>query len=188
MKKKVIICTILLSLTAIFFTDCERRSEFRWGIKVGDLTYNENAIFLGNEELTLLSEVSANSLIFNGTKGALKSVTNNSILIISVSEKTPYGLLRKVVSIKANGSGLEFTTIDASLPETIKEGEIKFKKVLSETEFSLKSKIDGVLAKGLEKSFDGLAVTMNELIISELLTSSPKNKYFLAYCRKQEKR
>lgn len=165
MKRIVVISTILLSTAATLFTDCERRSEFRWGIKVGDITYNENAIFLGTQELALLSEVSANSLIFSSNAGALKSVTKNSILIIGVSDKTPYGLLRKVVSLKSNESGLEFTTADALLTEAIKEGRIEFKKVLSETEFSLKSKIDGVLAKGPEKSFDGLAVTMDDFMI-----------------------
>ena len=165
MKKIFLYSIILLSLTAILSIDCERRSEFRWGIKVGGITFNENSLFLGTDELALLTEASADRLVFSGNKGALKTVTKNSLLIIGVSDKTPYGLLRKVVTIKTDGSALEIATTDASLPEVIKEGIIEFKKVLSEKDFYLKSKIDGVLAKGPEKSFDGLAVTLNEIMI-----------------------
>jgi len=164
-KKTVFISIIILSLTAILSTDCEKRSEFRWGIKVGEITFNENSLFLGMEELALLTDVSADRLKFDCNKGALKTVVKNSLLVIGVSDKTPYGLLRKVVSVKSDGSALEIATSDATLAEAIKEGSIEFKKVLSEKDFYLKSKIDGVLAKGPEKSFDGLAVTMNEITV-----------------------
>jgi hypothetical protein len=84
---------------------------------------------------------------------------------MGVSEKTPYGLLRKVNSIQNNGTDIVLTTSDAVLSDAVKEGTIKLQEKLLEKDFKLKSKVGGVLVKGPDKSFDGLAVTLDNLEI-----------------------
>ncbi len=144
------------------FSACRKMDPFSFGIKVGNLIYVNETVFLGSDELDLLKEINDNTMIFSSQEGALKSVSKTSILVIGVSDKTPYGSLRKVVSISSDGDDFKITTTDALLTDAVKEGTINFKKTLSEKDFSLNSKIDGILAKSPNKSFDGIAVTLNE--------------------------
>ena len=54
------------------------------------------------------------------------------------------------------------TTTDAPLTDAVKEGTIVLQEELLEKNFTLKSKVDGVALKGANKSFDGLAVTLDK--------------------------
>jgi hypothetical protein len=151
----------LLSFVTLFVTDCER-GEFTWGKKIGDIVYSGNVVLMGNEELKSLTEVTVNGLVFSDKTGQLDNITTKSILVMGVSAKTPYGLLRRVSNIQAAGAGLVITTTEASLTDAIKEGTIQLHAKLLEKEFTLKSKAAGVLVKGSDKSFDGLAVTLDK--------------------------
>jgi hypothetical protein len=162
MHRKNIVTICVLTLFFFLQAGC-KRDEFTWGTKIGDITYSGNAVLLGDEELSLIKEVTDNEIIFTEKKGALKNITSKSILVMGVSEKTPYGLLRRVNSLETNGTELVISTTPAQLDEAIKEGIIKFKKKLLEKDFKIKSKIEGVLVKGPNKSFDGLALTMENL-------------------------
>ena len=84
---------------------------------------------------------------------------------MGASDMLPYGSLRKVVSMQANGSEMILNTTNASLNEAIKEGTVNLHRKLSEKDFRLKTKTDGVLVDGPSKSFDGLAVTLDNLEI-----------------------
>jgi hypothetical protein len=86
---------------------------------------------------------------------------------VGVSERTPYGLLRRVTNVQSAGAGLVLTTSDATLSDAVKEGTIKLHAVLHEKDFTLKSKTPGVVVKGPDKSFNGLAVTLDNLEVSE---------------------
>ena len=162
MHRKNIVTICVLTLFFFLQAGCER-GEFTWGKKIGDITYSGNAILLGSDELKLIKEVTDNEIIFTKKEGALKNITSKSILVMGVSEKTPYGLLRRVNSLETNGTDLVISTTDVQLDEAIKEGTIKFQKKLLEKDFKIKSKIEGGLVKGLNKSFDGLALTMENL-------------------------
>ncbi len=159
MSRKYWVSVTILIIIMILPPGCER-DEFTWGTKVGNITYSGNVVFLGTEELSMLKEVTANGIVFNGSGGTIENITGNSILVMGVSEKTPYGSLRKVSNIQVNGTEVLITTTDALLEEAVKEGTIELQKKLLETDFKLKSKVDGVLVKGPEKAFDGLAVTL----------------------------
>ena len=56
--------------------------------------------------------------------------------------------------------------------DAVKEGTIKLQIKLLEKDFNLKSKVEGVLVKGPDKSFDGLAVTLDNL---EIFKDGTKN-------------
>ncbi len=154
----------ILIITMIFLAGC-KREEFLWGKKIGDITYTGNIVFLGAAELASLKEITDNGLVFGDQTGEIARITDKSILVMGVSEKTPSGSLRKVNSINVNGTEVTITSSDALLTDVVKEGTIKLHEKLLERDFKLKSKVNGVLVKGPDKSFDGLAVTLDNLEI-----------------------
>lgn len=170
MKMKYILPICVWIIITILLTGC-RKEEFNWGENVGNITYSGNVVFLGDKELASLKEVTANRMTFTDRAGELEKITEMSILVVGVSQKTPYGLLRKVNSIQTSGNENVITTTDALLADAIKEGTIRFQKKLLEKDFRLKSKTDGVIVKGQDKSFDGLAVTLDNF---EIFTNGTK--------------
>lgn len=164
MKTKYFIPACVVIISCLLAQGCER-DEFRWGTEVGNITYSGNVIFIGSVELGLLKEVTSERMIFSGRAGEIENITDRSILVVGVSEKTPYGLLRKVNGIQENGNDIIIITSDAVLSNAVKEGTIRFNRKLLEKDFTLKSKVEGVLVKGPDKSFDGLAVTLEDFEI-----------------------
>jgi hypothetical protein len=167
MKRKHLITGILMLTIIVNFPCCDR-DEFSWGTKVGNLVYSGNVIFLGSRELDLIKEISEDGIVFKEKAGEIGKINLGSILVMGVSEKTPYGSLRKVTYNGMNGSEVIVNTSFAKLTEAIKEGTIRIERKLLEKDFSLKSKVDGVLVTGPDKAFDGLAVTLDHL---EMLNS-----------------
>jgi len=143
----------------ILLTGC-RREEFIWGTKVGDLTYSEEVVLLGNDEIEMLSVVADNEIVFGGTTAGIDKLTDLNFLVAGITEMTPFGLLRKITGIRNDGTAIIITTTDAVLTDIIKEGIITLQMKLQEKNFTLKSKMDGVLVTGPGKAFEGLAVTL----------------------------
>ena len=137
-----------------------KREEFVYGTKVGDIIYSEDVMLLGEEEILVLSGVSENEIVFSGTTTKLDKHTDLNYLVAGITEKTPYGLLRKITGIRNDGTAIILTTTDAVLTDIIKEGVISLQMKLQEKNFTLKSKMDGVLVTGPNKAFEGLAVTL----------------------------
>lgn len=164
MNSKCICYVISLTINLLFAPGC-KRDEFNWGEKIGDLTYSGNVVFIGSEELALLKEINSSRMVFTNKTPGMEKISNMSILVAGVSEKTPFGSLRKVNSIQNNGSEIILYTSEANLADAIKEGTIRFHAQLLEKDFELKSKVDGVLVTVADKSFDGLAVTLDDLEI-----------------------
>jgi hypothetical protein len=111
----------------------------------------------------LIQDITDNSITFSSKSGEIEKISEKSILVIGVSEKTPFGALRKVNTITANGNGVILTTTDAELADAIKDGTISFQQKLLEKDFRLKSLAEGVYVQGPAKSFDGLAVTLDSV-------------------------
>jgi hypothetical protein len=141
------------------------KEEFNWGQEIGDITYSGNAVILGVDELALIKEITPDKVIFSKSSSEIEKITDMSVLVIGISEKTPYGSLRNVNSIQTNGTEVVINTSDAQLTDAVKEGTIVLQEKLLEKNFTLKSKVDGVALKGANKSFDGLAVTLDNFEI-----------------------
>lgn len=155
-RNVLIIVTILILISNV---DC-RRDEFIWGTKIGDLTYSEEVILLGRDELELLTDVTDDQMVFSSTSEVLDMVTNLNIVVAGITEKTPYGLMRKITAVNKSSNSVTLATTDAMLTDIIKEGILTFRVKLKEEDFTLDSKMDGVLVTGDDKAFDGLAVTL----------------------------
>jgi hypothetical protein len=166
MKGVFKILWLVLFVFVIISINCRR--TFNWepsGQQIGEIEYAANTVFLHIEDLMLLEEVTDNALVFSGQSDNLTKIEEGDILLLGVSDNTPYGLLRKVESVQNNGTGFEFKTSHADLTDAIISGTISFSRKLVEKDFTLISKSAGVLAKGQDKSFDGLAVTMDKFEI-----------------------
>jgi len=159
MLRKYILSSGFLIIIMIITDSC-KREEFVWGTRVGNLTYSEEVILLGAKEMGLISGVSTNQIVFSGSSDKLDKLSDLNIIVSGITEKTPYGLLRKVTGIQTSGTSVTVSTTDAILTDIIKEGNIHLQIKLLEKNFSLKSKMDGVLVAGPGKAFDGLAVTL----------------------------
>ena len=159
MGRKYFLPVCVLFMICILIEGC-KREEFVWGTKVGDITYSEDVMLLGEEEILVLSGVSENEIVFSGTTTKLDKHTDLNYLVAGITEKTPYGLLRKITGIRNDGTTIILTTTDAVLTDIIKEGVIALQMKLQEKNFTLKSKMDGVLVTGPNKAFEGLAVTL----------------------------
>jgi len=108
----------------------------------------------------VLSDVSANEIVFSSTTTELDKLSDLNYLVAGITEKTPYGLLRTITGITNDGTAIILTTTDAVLTDIIKEGVIALQLKLQEKNFTLKSKMDGVLVSGPNKAFEGLAITL----------------------------
>ncbi|NLK54694.1 MAG: hypothetical protein GX293_07520, partial [Bacteroidales bacterium] len=153
---------LLLLITAIFLiSGSSCREDFLWGTRVGDLTYSGEVKLLGAQEMSLLSEVTDNGMVFSASNAELAELNNQSIIVAGVSEITPSGLIRRVTGIRTEESSLILETAEATLTDVVKEGVITLKLKLLERNFSLRSRMDGVLVTGSGKAFEGLAVTLD---------------------------
>ena len=117
-------------------------------------------MLLGEEEIKVLSDVSENEIVFSGTTTELDKLADLNYLVAGITEKTPYGLLRKITGITNDGTAIILTTTDAVLTDIVKEGVITLQMKLQEKNFTLKTKMDGVIVTGPNKAFEGLAVTL----------------------------
>lgn len=160
MRRKYILTVSVLTMIMIFLAGC-KREKFIWGTKIGDITYSEEVILLGAGELDILSEVTDNEIVFSATTAEIGKLSDINFIVAGITEKTPYGLLRKVTGVQNDGTSVTIATSDATLTDIIKEGTVVLKMKLLEKDFKLKSKMDGVLVSGPGKAFDGLAVTLD---------------------------
>jgi len=159
MLRKFILSAGFMIILMILADSC-KREDFIWGTRVGDLTYSEEVVLLGAEDIGLISEVTANQVVFSASSAEIEKLSELNIIVSGISEKTPYGLLRKVTGIQNSGTMVTVSTTDAILTDIIKEGNIHLQAKLLEKDFSLKSKMNGVLVTGPGKAFEGLAVTL----------------------------
>jgi len=161
MRLKNILSVFILALILISGSGCNRE-DFIWGTRVGNLTYSDEVVMLGSEEMNLLSEVTDNELVFSLANAELEKLSSRNIIVAGASGITPYGLLRKITGVLNEETSFTLETADATLTDIIKEGVINFKVKLLEKDFSVRSKMDGVLVTGPGKAFDGLAVTLDD--------------------------
>jgi len=159
-RLKNILLVLIPGLVLILCNSC-KREDFMWGTRVGNLTYSDHVVFLGEHEMNLLSEVTDNSIVFSASNAELEKLGNQSIIVAGVSENTPSGLTRRITGIRKEDATLLLETTEATLGDIVKEGVINLKVKLLEKDFSVRSRMAGVLIAGPGKAFDGLAVTLD---------------------------
>ena len=94
-----------------------------------DATLSANAKAVDAATMQNLSSTSGGTLIFDGTTPYIDALKPGDVIMGGVTATTPYGLLRKVTTVTANGSRITVETAPASLEDVIENGEF----VLDET-------------------------------------------------------
>jgi len=89
----------------------------------GSTTIPESTKVLDETTLNYLSGASVNSstLVFENTTDQLSSLSVGDVIVSGVSEATPYGLLRKVTNIVADGNQMTVETVAATLEDAIQD-------------------------------------------------------------------
>ncbi|MBU4386586.1 MAG: hypothetical protein KKH73_06275, partial [Actinobacteria bacterium] len=102
-------------------------------------------------------------LTFKKSTGQLDSVSKGDVLVCGVTDKTPYGLLRKVTSKKAQGGKVIVETEDGFLEETVKRGTLTVEQKLTPADLvSASALVDGVHIEDGGKSGGGLKFTISK--------------------------
>ncbi len=106
-----------------------------------------NAKAMDEATVNCLTSISADGsvLIFNCITPYLQALQSGDVIIIGVTEATPYGLLRKVMNVTIEGSQVTVETTQATLEDAFEEGEIIISKALTASD--IKSFVP--LAKGV---------------------------------------
>jgi hypothetical protein len=88
------------------------------------------------ETASALSAVSADgsTLTFSGTTTQLSGLEPGDVLCLGVSDLTPNGLLRSVISVEESGGDVIVTTEQATLEEAVQEGHLGFSGTLDSGE------------------------------------------------------
>lgn len=148
----------------IFLNGCKKKDEPE-PIKVGDLYYKSGSNFLETTQLNSLQSITINKLIF--TKNDFtRNLNVNEILVIGVSDKTPYGALRKIVSKTENSGKIEITTTNARLNDILISGRISLNTRLLQQDFTVNYAAEGVLTNNQGKSFEGVSITLKDMDIA----------------------
>ena len=118
---------------------------------------------LTDETLGELESVSQDGVLtFKKSNSQLESIVTGDVLICGKSDKTPYGLLRKVTSKKTEGRKLLINTEQASLEETVKEGTLTVEKALNASNVqSMTPLVKGVRLEK-EKGGSGLQIVVSK--------------------------
>ena len=94
-------------------------------------TLSPNAKAIDAATTQNLSSTSGGTLIFDGTTPYLDALKSGDVIMGGVTATTPYGLLRKVTTVTANGSRITVETAPASLEDVIENGEFIINEALT---------------------------------------------------------
>ena len=141
MKLKPFRPFIILLLLTLFAVSC-KKDEPKPAEPSTEIEIADNVKVLSENMIAHLGEVDTNTftLVFSDVPANETQPALGDILAAGVSEKTPYGLLRKITAISKNNNTITCQTTIAQLDEVILKGKIELKK-----EKMLPSKVKRIL-------------------------------------------
>ena len=164
--------TFLLLIATLFsFTNCQRE-EFQFDRRkqeniVGTIVIPGTTHIIQKEDLeSELQNYQDGKLTLSGSGTLLSDVRQDDVLMIGVSDKTPYGALRKVNDIENNGDNTIITTSPATLEDAIKEGSVSFSTSLTAEDIQSTTFKDGVSIKK-SRSLDGIVFDLDNVTLFE---------------------
>ncbi|WP_158510569.1 fibronectin type III domain-containing protein [Actinoplanes friuliensis] len=90
-----------------------------------DVTVLAGTVVLSKDSLAALTDVSdGQTLTFTDAPTQVTGLKPGNVLVADVSEETPLGLLRKVVSVTTDGATTSVVTAEASLDEALSNGAV----------------------------------------------------------------
>lgn len=132
MKRQALLVIAVVLLGVLMLAGCDlRRILGRSGeLEVDPTTevvLGEQTRILDDAALASLSAVSPDGSVFTFAAGdpAVDAVQPGNVLVLGVSEHSPYGLLRKVEQVTSSGNELIVTTSQASIEDAVQEGDLQ---------------------------------------------------------------
>ena len=117
------------------------RGEYWMSTDNQEASISPDSVVLDDETTQGLSSVSSDNstLTFDSLTSALQTLQQNDVIAIGVTEKTPYGLLRKVTSVTQQGNQVVVQTTQAKLTDVIEQGSISVSKTLTTSDINTSS-------------------------------------------------
>jgi len=130
---KIILAVLILSIIALVFSGCGGGNPVT-PPPPDDLTepiIPETTKVVEEETIQEIVSVTEDqsTIVFEKTTSQLEELTSGDILVMGVTDQTPYGLLRKVTNITKGGKDGNQVIIEtefASLEEAIEQGSFEF--------------------------------------------------------------
>lgn len=96
--------------------------------KGGGFSLYPNTIIANDITNTQLIQVTPTQLIYQNNTSQLAEVKQGDIIVSGITDKAPYGYLRKVISVTQNGNQTILSTEYAKLDEAIKSCHIEYRR------------------------------------------------------------
>jgi len=98
-------------------------------------------VILDDETTENLASVSPDNstLTFDSSTSTLETLQQGDVVVIDVTDETPYGLLQKVISITQEGDQVVVETTQAKLTDVIEQGSISVNKTLTTNDINTSS-------------------------------------------------
>lgn len=131
-----------------------------------DVTVAAGTVVLSPESLAALTEVTADqTLIFTDAPEQVRKLAAGNVVVADVSERTPQGLLRKVVSASTESGRTTVTTAEASLDDALTDGGVAMAAELDAADVDefrpAREGVRMVAPKGVAKGAPSLTVSLD---------------------------
>ena len=171
--KTLIVISILLSFSLISGClgsdkdDSKEDEEYENG-KNGEVTIPETTKQLSGNVLDSISSISedASEIVFQGSPSGISDVEDGDVLSFGIGEKTPYGLLRKVVDIQSSDTDTTLITEQATLEDAVEEGRLEYNQTLTSPSKILES-VQGVLLEEKTTRSDDDGIVFENVVLYE---------------------
>ena len=124
--KKIVKFVFILSISFLLLNSCKKKKdeeEPRQKIEINEQT---KVMPVSSREHIESISPDTYTFVFNGTDDFINGLEVGNILVDGISEKAPYGYLRKITKITENKSNKQFQTELVTLPEAVPSGSIAF--------------------------------------------------------------
>ena len=140
-----------------------------WSFKVEQLTTLSEGTKAIDESISdMISDTTSglSTITFSGNNEFIRDLRSGDVIIAPVTEKLPYGALKKITQIEKSGNNTTVTTEDASLEEAIEEAEIDITQALSPSQV-VKQNIyyEGVRLKSNKSNSGEFYLDLNNVVI-----------------------
>ena len=138
---------------------------------ISDVVLPETTKGLNDSTLQHLSSVSpdGSTFTFDESTPQLDSLNSNDVIVVNVTDVTPYGALRKVTSVLQVGDEVVVETTQATLEDAIESGTIEVARVLTASDIqSASALIEGIALKthsAISEADGVLHVDMNNVVL-----------------------
>jgi len=93
-------------------------------------------------------------ITFQSSDPVISGIEKGDVLSFGISEKTPYGLLRKVTGIERSGSRTTLKTEQATIEEAVEDGRAEYNQTLSQPLKTVESNAGVVMKNNRTRSAD----------------------------------